>query len=76
MLLGSHQKLARNSIVDIALNGRQTIMSENHKYLDATLDRNINLQIYINNMHRKGAFRIKLLWRIRIYINPVVAETI
>ena len=51
--------------------------TENYKYLGVTLDKNLNLQSYVDNIHMKVASRTKSLGgRIRIDITPAVAETI
>ena len=76
LLFGSRQRLSKNIIADINMNGEKISETQNYKYLGVTLDKNLNLQSHFDNTHKKVASRIKLLVRIRIDITPAVAETI
>ena len=76
LLFGSNKRLSRNNTVNITMNGEKICETESYKYLGMTLDKNLNLQSHVHNIHKKVASRIKLLGRIRIDITPVVAETI
>ena len=71
----SHQKIARSSTVDIAMNGKKTIESENYKHLGVTLGSNMNLQGHIDNVH-KNCIQHQIA-RKHMYIHySAVAETI
>ena len=58
------------------MNGEKISEAENYKYQGAPLNKNLNLQRYVDNIHMKVTSRIKLLGRIRMDITPAVAETI
>ena len=76
LLFDSHQELSKNNTVDITMNGEKISVTENYIYLGVALDRYLNLQSHVENIHMKVASRIKLLGRIRLDITPAVAETI
>ena len=76
LLFDSNKSLSRNNTVTITMNGEKICETESYKHLGVTLDKNLNLQSHVHNIHKKVASRIKLLGRIRIDITPVVAETI
>ena len=50
---GSHQRLSKNTTVDIIMNGEKISETKSYKYLGVTFDKNVNLQSYFDNLHKK-----------------------
>ena len=61
LLFGSHQRLSKNITVESL---RKISETQNYKYLGVTLDKNLNLQSHVYNIHKKVGSKIKLLGRI------------
>ena len=76
VLYGSHQKLSKQSKMDIKIYNQTINETKSYKYLSVDLDNHLNLHQYFENVYKKASARIKLLSCIREKVSPHVAESI
>ena len=76
VVYGSHQKLSKQSKMDIKIYNQTINETKSYKYLGVDLDNHLNLHQYFENVYKKASARIKLLSRIREKVSPHVAESI
>ena len=76
VLCKSHQKLSKQSKMEIKIYNQTINGTESYKYLGVDLDNHLNLHQYFENVYKKASTRVKLLSRIHEKVSPHVTESI
>ena len=76
VLFGTHQRIAANNELDLVLGNARVKRAQHYKYLEITLDANLNFYEHVNRLYCKLPSRLRALRRTRKHLTIDAANKV